>query len=261
MAFNVSAILNLHREGTICIPAIRSFLDCCNCAGRRGVAVERIAVLDRPDSLTRRCFDVFSTEFHTVQITDVGDLGSARNVGTACSTADFVAFFDGDDLWGSQWLADAFHAGNSVSTPSVFHPEIVYFFHTSDFEHHSLGEEQAPGSKSLYFIHEDSSRPEFNMDALYFNNVWTSNSFGPASIYRDHPFIAADHSTGFGIEDWSWNHKLLRDGVTHRIVPNTVHLVRVKSTGSLGQQNRANGLLPDFLGYSSVGARTSGDAS
>ena len=42
----------------------------------------------------------------------------------------------------------------------------------------------------------------------------------------------------------------------HRIVPDTVHLIRVKSTGSLGQQNDAEGLLahlPDHawprLGY------------
>lgn len=37
---------------------------------------------------------------------------------------------------------------------------------------------------------------------------------------------------------------LLFDGIGHLVVPDTVHMIRVKDTGSLGQQNTAEGLLP-----------------
>jgi hypothetical protein len=57
------------------------------------------------------------------------------------------------------------------------------------------------------------------------------------------PYKAIDKSCGFGVEDWSWNIETTWAGIAHCVVPDTVHLIRVKETGSLGQQNAAEGFL------------------
>ena len=66
----------------------------------------------------------------------------------------------------------------------------------------------------------------------------------PRDLHLRHPYRAADRSRGFGVEDWPWHMETLWAGLPHRVVPETVHLIRVKEHGSLGRQNTVEGLLP-----------------
>lgn len=250
--YHISAVLNLHREGLVCISALRSFLQCCEHAEATGLRVQRIAVLDRVDELTRRSFEPFRQSFQTVNISDVGDLGAARNVGTRAASGEYIGVFDGDDLWGKFWLSEAYAMAAKQDSENVYHPELVYYFDSTDFDRQSTNELPRELVQSFFLEHKDSSGSAFFSEGLFFDNMWTSNAFAHRSVYERFPFMVADRDAGFGIEDWSWNYKLLKMGLTHRVVIGTVHLVRVKRFGSLGLQNRVQGLLPSISEAQSV---------
>jgi hypothetical protein len=73
---------------------------------------------------------------------------------------------------------------------------------------------------------------------------WSANVFARRSLHLRHPYKAADKETGLGIEDLSWNIETVWANIPHRVVSDTVHLIRVKESGSLNQKNAAEGLLP-----------------
>lgn len=245
---DISAVLTLHREGMISVASLRSFLQCCAIAEESGLSVERVAVLDGPDDTTRLCFSVFAPAFQRVLTVELGDQAAARNAATEEAVGEHLAFFDGDDLWGAPWLREAILHSRRSSTESVWHPDVCYVFHPSDFVRTSLTTLPHPDAQSCFLIHPDSCDPQFDLQSLFFSNVWTSNSFAPTGLYRAHPFPRFRREAGFGIEDWSWNYHTLRAGVAHRFVPNTVHMVRVKESGSQVLRNLSERLLPDLHG-------------
>jgi hypothetical protein len=98
-------------------------------------------------------------------------------------------------------------------------------------------------------MHHDSRDSTFDREALRFNNVYTSNTFAPIDIYKSFPFLEVNAELGFGVEDWAWNAMTLMRGVEHIAVPDTVHLVRVKGSASLGKENASRGLLPPLHQY------------
>lgn len=87
------------------------------------------------------------------------------------------------------------------------------------------------------------------LNTLFLENTWSANVFARRSLHLRHPYKAADKETGFSIEDWSWNIETVWANIPHRVVADTVHLIRVKESGSLNQQNAAEGLLPYLLDH------------
>lgn len=242
----VSAIINLHGEGRLCFASLRSFDLLCATAAAEGLSIERIAILDRPTPETIDTFGEFEASFDQVHRIDVGDLGGARNFAVGKAKGALVATFDGDDLWGRDWLVRGAAAAQTMRGRSfVLHPEFVHYFDESDFARSSQSDTPAPGTRSFLFRHNPSTDPDFDSDTLRFNNVYTSNILAPRTTLDAFPYIRVDRERGEGIEDWAWNALTIERGVAHEIVEKTVHLVRVKAgLGSLGARNGAAGLLP-----------------
>lgn len=245
---SLTAIMNLHREGLLAHASIRSFAQCCQIAIDAGIHVRRIAVLDRPDPATAEAIRIHAgTVFDAAHTCDFGDLGAARNFGTALADTDHVAFFDADDLWGDRWLIDAVHFLQRQPRPEnvVCHPEYMYVFHASDFPHQSS--DSLPRhcrSNILRFV--DSDDPSFDRSCLIFANPYSSNTLALRTLYSANPFPHVDRARGFGVEDWWWNAQTIGTGMRHAAVPGTVHLVRRRVAGSLSHQNVGESLLPPF---------------
>ena len=241
---DITVTITFHREGQLAVPSLDSMRDLVLAASRSGLVVEARAMLDRADDETRRLVAERGAWLDDVQEVAYGDLGLSRNAGVSAARGNYLAFLDGDDLWGSEWLRLAFASAQASSVEAIWHPEFLYYFTEGDFDRHSINRIPHPHARSFHMRQVSSEEAGFVRDALFLNNIWTANVFVPRAIYDEHPYVAVDRNKGFGIEDWSWHIDTVWSNIPHLIVPNTVHMIRVKDGSLLGQQNASEGLLP-----------------
>jgi glycosyltransferase involved in cell wall biosynthesis len=222
---DITAILNLHDEGLLAGPSIHSFEAAIAHARAQQLAVESIVVIDRGDTTTQAVFETLEGR-HKLLVSDAGDPSHARNLGVAAANGAYIAFLDGDDLWGYRWLAAAhdFCAGSPIAV--IAHSEVNIIF----------------GEENLIWWHADSEDPKFDVDFLRIGNYWDALSLAKREIFTAYPFIQNDMDSGYGIEDWHWNCVTLENGFAHRPVPNTVHMKR-RRAGSQMFRCRANDLV------------------
>jgi hypothetical protein len=234
---DITVTLNFHREGALAHAALASLGDLVNAARNAGLTVETQAILDRPDELTRHIVGRHGRRIDKVEEVSLGDLGLSRNAGARLARGRFLAFLDGDDLWGNQWLRAAFASADAGAPEqdAIWHANYLYVFNSEPADGMSGG--------SLRVM-SGSDTPGFNPDLLLFGNLWSANTFARRDIYLRLPYRAVARERGLGIEDWSWNLETLWAGIAHCVVPGTVHLIRRKSVGSLDRQNAAGQLLP-----------------
>jgi hypothetical protein len=233
---DITVTVNFHREGAFAVSALASLYDLVHTARAAGLTVETQAVLDRPDELTRHNIEVHGRWIDQVTEVSFGDLGLSRNAGTDLAHGRFLAFLDGDDLWGEHWLGAAFAAATAPMGPpeAIWHPEHLYVFSELGFD--GLGE---PALRLM----QSSDTPGFNPMILVFANVWSANTLAKREIFLRFPYRAVDRNRGLGIEDLSWNLETIWAGIHHRVVPGTVHLIR-RRRESLDRQNATAQLLP-----------------
>jgi glycosyltransferase involved in cell wall biosynthesis len=207
---DISVIVNLHAEG---MKARSSFISIAHAkayAEGRGLRVEVLAVLDRPSNETAEFVDSCDVvDFRRIEVS-FGDLGRARNAGTAMTKGDWVSFLDADDMWGENWLTAAYEAGMNDPRPIVWHPLCLIYF----------------GAQRLLFIHVDSEDADFDPLNLSMANYWSSQSFARRGLYLSVPYPETDLERQQGYEDWGWNIETFSRGFIHKYVPNTVSAIR-----------------------------------
>jgi glycosyltransferase involved in cell wall biosynthesis len=235
---DITAVLNVHREGDLARGSLSSIATARQAAEAAGVVVEVLAVADCSDGATLDTIACLPG-VHILR-TDVDDLGLARNAGVAAAMGRYVAFLDGDDLWGPSWLLSAYQAAIANAGAVIWHPEASLYF----------GPQQQP----WWLIQPDMETIEGDWVTLGVRNQWTSLSFGLRDTYLQVPYRRTDLAAGFGKEDWSWNSEVVAHGYLHKPVPGTAHLVRVRD-GSLVRRTDAAGALmtPSTLLRSRIG--------
>lgn len=227
---DVSVVVTAHREGLLLRPAFASIDKCIENARQAGITIEVIVSLDRSDALTSDLVEryVQLNPDARVILPDAGDPGKSRNVASEAALGKYVAFLDGDDLWGRNWLSAAFNRAETDTRELVLHPEVnVYFGHTS----HA-------------FLHIDMEHPRFNVAGLAVTNYWTSLCFVRRDFLIGNPYPISNHGEQIGYEDWSWNLAVIERGAIHKVVPGTGHAIRMKRKGSVNVQANAAGCMP-----------------
>jgi hypothetical protein len=228
----ISVIVNLHREGRVCVPTIVSVLRAVKHAEENGYSCETLAVVDKGDPETFAALDPFRAQIR-IEECAFGDPGEARNFGTSRAVGDFIAFVDGDDLVGSEWLTIAVRTVLSFPERDVvIHPRINYVF----------GENIEP----FIWVHPDMDEDGINISYLGVANLWTQLSFAKAEIYKKFKYVKSPFENGFGYEDWSWNFETVRSNVTHLAPLGTIHFIRRKETGSQNLLADRRRILPNF---------------
>lgn len=229
---DITAVVNAHNEGILLASTLRSVRLAKEHAESHGNQVEVIVVLDRASQDTVEFLANQEILAASLVTTEVGDLGQSRNVGANAASGEFLAFLDGDDLWGETWLTAAASAARRDSRAIVWHPAVNVYF---------------PINPVLFF-HKDMEEPDFDVWGLVIQNHWTALSFARRSLYVQYPYPAISLSEGLGFEDWSWNCNTIAGGVLHKVVPETTHFVRQKRESLLSQTHaRGSVMVPSQL--------------
>jgi glycosyltransferase involved in cell wall biosynthesis len=225
---DITAVINLHAEGALAQAAFRSTARAKAFAESRGLSVEVLAVLDRPDAATlefaKQCDLV---EFTALQV-DLGDIGSARNAGAAAARGEWLSFLDGDNLWAENWLVAAHAAAVKDSRSIVWRPQVRLGF----------------GTHSDLFICVDMEDADYDLLNLSMANHWPQLCFARRSLFLEIPYPKTDLARHIGYEDWAWNIETVARGCIHKIVPDTVYARRAKAAGSLLQRTDQRKALP-----------------
>jgi glycosyltransferase involved in cell wall biosynthesis len=213
----VSIIITAHDEGDIVEQSIFSALENKKRAElEHSCRVELILVADVASSATLKSIMKFKKQL-TVLETNFGDVGLARNLGLTNTHSKYVSFLDGDDLFCFSWISKCLRLMSNEPENQermVLHPEISLYF--------------GPHSKQTIgsILHESSNSETFRPLKLLTSNLWTSLSFGQKSVYEKFPFKSNQEFVFFGYEDWNFNMEILKAGIEHRVVPETVHFLR-----------------------------------
>lgn len=244
--FDITVTIVFHKEGEHALPALSSMAELVSSAREAGLQVEARAVLDRPDTLTRRFVASRGAWLDDVEEVSFGDPGLTRNKAAHSAKGRFLAFLDGDDLWGSDWLKLAYAAATAPGAPSkaIWHPESMYLFYSRDFDRYSATQNPHPHAESFHFFFHPGVDSDLSWNTLLLESLWSANVFALRSLHLQYPYRATDNEAGIGFEDWSWNIETVSAGIPHRIVPDTVHIIRVKDAGSQNDKNTAAGRLP-----------------
>ncbi len=228
-SFDITAVINGHREGLLAGASLKSLKTCASKAERCGLRVELLAILDNADDLTIEVFknSQISNPEMKIEMVDHADLGFARNTAAKMAQGEWLAFLDADDLWCDTWLVSAYAAAQSDSRMIAWHPELNVYF----------------GASPHLFVHMDMENPKFHSANIAVTNPWTSLCFAKTAVVRSVPYTGTNLKEYVGFEDWSWNIDLIEHGGLHKIVTGTSHAIRTSPT-SLVKQTVANGCMP-----------------
>jgi glycosyltransferase involved in cell wall biosynthesis len=215
LAPNITAVINTHAEGLLLKPTFDSVRQCFLAAAEQGITTELVVVLDRPNDATRDAVTMYTQGFDSVRqvIVDNGDLGLSRNDGAAEARGDYIAFIDGDDMWGRRWLSEAYRSAIAYGKDAIWHPEVNVYF----------------GASARILIHLDSESDQFRLERLAMENRWTALCFVGRECLLRYPYTRTRLSEQIGYEDWGWNLRTLAAGIPHKVVPGVGHAVREKS--------------------------------
>lgn len=229
--FDISVVVNAHREGLLLLPSLRSAATCIEHAEKLGLRCELVVALDRPDDATLEMAAHAETLTKSVLNLrlDFGDLGESRNSAVNHCRGKYVAFLDGDDLFCSNWLTDAFAFSESDERLLVLHPDFSLYF----------------GITPHVYKHVGMDDPSFEVSILAYTNPWTALCFAPRDLLVRCPYPRTDLSKQVGYEDWGWNMRAVVEGAFHLTVPRTFHFVRQKVI-SLVRQTTAAGCFPAY---------------
>lgn len=225
---HISAVINGHQEGDWLDLALQSaILSKAKAIKDHSILVELILVLDSANQHTKLIADRYACQVKVLDC-NLKDLSKARNFGVSESRGETVAFLDGDDAWGQDWLSKSWELYESSSSDlrqSIFHPEINWHF----------GE----GLESnLIFRHISSTSDEFDAGVLATQNYWSALSFSAADTFKKFPFKSFDAQDRLGYEDWTFNIETWNAGREHVAVPETLHFIREKCRGSMKRRSQ-----------------------
>ena len=215
--YDISVVIPAHGEGRLAHHTMNSAFRAAEYAERHGIRTEIIVILDKPDSKTADYFSTYQKSEIRLERVDFGDLGFTRNYGVSRAAGRYIAFLDADNLFGQNWLYDAYAYIGTKDKDIIIHPEYIVTFE----------------AENMIWRQIDCDHPEFRMGNLIENNYWDATCLARKEILLKFPYEATTSTRGFGYEDWHFNCETLAAGIGHYVVPETVLFLRKKKSGSL----------------------------
>lgn len=216
--YDISVVITAHHEGRLAHHSIESLFRAAHHASECGIRIEVVVVQDRADDPTKRYFSRYEDRDDlSILSADLGDLGLARNHGISKAAGEYVSIMDADNLFCLNWLSDGYQYLKQHNADLIVHPEYQFIFEAENF----------------LFRQPSSTDEQFNPLYMIDFNYWDAVCIARRDIFLQTPYERTASTPGFGYEDWTWNCDTLAKGIEHHVVPNTVHYLRRKKTGSL----------------------------
>lgn len=219
---DISVVITAHHEGRLVHHTMRSLFRAEQYAAERGLSVETVIVLDRPNQATIDYFATYNGSGLLIRTADFGDLGLSRNFGISFASGRYVGILDADNLIAHNWLFESFVFLQKNIKVIIAHPEYQVVFEKRNF----------------VFRQISSTDDMFRIANIIEYNYWDAVCVTRREIFLKRPYESTTQSQGFGFEDWHWNCQTLSDGIEHHVVPGTVHFMREKKSGSLLSHSR-----------------------
>lgn len=229
---NLSVIVNVHSEGRLLRPTLRSIVAAIQPLGDAGTKCELVIVLDKPTQSTvdeaKKWLEPSRTSV-PVRLIEVshGDAGASRNAGASRAHGHYVAFCDGDDLVSQNYFVEGLRLLEEADQPIIVHPGTVLSF----------------GSRSALW--QIPATEEVNHLLLIRDNLWPSSSMSLRTTYLDNPYRVIPPDDGFGPEDWLWNIETSIAGIPHRPAHGTMFFYRVREFGGVNNRHLRS-ILPAY---------------
>lgn len=222
----LTVVLNVHREGAWAYKAARSAIVALKrlIVNRPGDSVQIVCVADKADAATIECVREAMRARACDKIdcmlieVDVGDLGLARNAGVVRAEGRFVAFLDGDDVWGSDWPLLAVNELERTCTNMGGELAVAHPCTNIDF-----------GDGAFWWTQPDQRSDEFDPSTFWTTNCWSSGVMAPRDLLMNQPYLP--RTEGLGFEDWEWNARTMAAGILHASIPGAVVFIRKKNDG------------------------------
>lgn len=224
----ISAVFNVHNEDDLVDKSYISLVKCIEHATSNHIQTELVIIADNPSEGIIEYFEHKKEKPYEFHILQCRDLSIARNSGAEKSKGKYIAFFDGDDLWSSNWLTESYALAEKSQQDVICHPEASLYF----------------DQMQRAFFHPDTEDEHFSLWDLAENNYWTSQVFLKRQVFLDNPQYPLNIENGFGYEDWQWHCNTLAKNIQHKTVPNTFHFIRMKKTGLTAILKKNNCILP-----------------
>jgi len=221
---DISVIMTFHEEGRVAGPTFQAAKAAIEFAQNKGLTVEYIFVLDRPDEETEYFCRDKSKECTKLLKVDFGSVSLARNYASEHAEGSFLAHLDSDDLCSENWLYDSYNLFLKESHKTIYHPETIIHF----------------DGKQLLVKAIESEDMEFLREHMWHGTLWNAHTCSSREVYLQHKFQYFDLSSGFGYEDWHWTLATLAAGVKHKVVPDTLYCYRVKTWKNSLYSDQAN---------------------
>lgn len=209
-----SAIINIHREGALLVPTLRSLALAKARAAQAGYTVEVIALADNANEETLAIAEGFGDLIDRIIPAEFGDLGASREFGITQASHDWVFLHDGDDLFSSNWYLKFFEmaARGEIDERTVYHTALFARF----------GNEQ--NVRQMIDSWDTRFHPLFLASEWYYSNKSVLNR----KLFDQIPMPYNNKRTGIGNEDWTWSCHTIHKEIRHSYLPETICFYRVK---------------------------------
>lgn len=211
--YEISLVGVFHREGTRAQWSLWSFQRMRRWAAFHGSSVQLVAVLDRPDSDTRRIVSEHPALLSTDRVLEVdhGDLSLARNAGVCMADGEYLGIFDGDSYCSANWLVAALDVVRRCGGRVVVHPEYLL--------HH--------GQVFTYVRCIDQLVDAYDPANCFKHYPWGNTVFARRDVFEAVPYqpVATDR-TGFAFPDWHWGLEVISSGRLHTLAVGTAAFCR-----------------------------------